>query len=252
MVALGTRNFGKQAYLARETFLTPMEWETTYGTLGIVVNRGKGQVLAVEKRPDLPWSPIDRTPARDEFNGDKLTLEWNQLRSPKEEWYELSDGELTMDVRPESPSQLVNPSLLAQRIRDIYFETSSRVDFNSRAKNEEAGVILYRDSKHFVTFAKRGKELVVSRKSGDELEQIAAVASPKGDVVLYVKSDGKDLSFQYSEVDGDMIDMNISTPLSLIGNNTGGQFNGPMVGIYTTSNGEKSRGEATFKWFEYK
>ncbi len=251
MVALGVRNYDGQSYLARETFLTPMKWEKYYGGLSMVVNPGVGRVLEADKRPNLPWSPVPVDPTRDEFEGDELALKWNMLRSPLEKWYELKDGELTLDVRPQSASEFVNPSLLAQRIQSIAFTTSTRLDFKSRKENEQAGIILYRDSKSYCTFTKRGDKLVVSLKLDDVMEELAVVEAPKGEVILTVKADDKTLSFFYGKVDEPLERIDVTTPLKVIGSRHGGQFNGPMVGVYATSNGEKSRAKATFKWFDY-
>ena len=251
MVALGTRNFDGKSYLARETFLTPMEWESFEGTLGIVVNRGHGKVLERQNRPNLPWSPVAKTPARDEFSGTKLALQWNLLRSPMEKWYDIKDGKVALNLRPQTASEFANPSLCAQRIKDIVFTIATRMDFNTKKNNEEAGLILYRDSKHHVTFTKKGNKLVLMLKEGDTPKVLAEVDAPKGELVLQAKADGENLSFFYGAVDQPLKKMDATTPLMAIGNQRENQFNGPMVGIYATSNGQKSRSKVAFDWFDH-
>ncbi len=251
MVALGTRNYGGHTYLARETFLTPMKWEYIYGQLSMVVNPGVGRVLEADKRPNLPWSPVPAVPIRDEFDGEELALKWNMLRSPLEKWYTLDKGELTLNLRPQTASEFVNPSLLAQRIQSINFTASTRMELKSKKDNEQAGIVLYRGTTSYATFAKRGDKIVVLVKMGDEIEEIASVDAPKGEVILTVKADNETLSFFYGEPDEPLTRIDATAPLRVISSGKGGQFNGPMVGVYATSNGEKSRAKATFKWFDY-
>ncbi len=250
MVALGTRNFDGQGYLARETFLVPMKWEYIYGQLGIAVNPGVGQILTRDKRPNLPWSPIAPKPARDEFDKPELNLEWNMLRSPSEQWYTLANSKLTLQVRPQHVREFTNPSLLAQRIRDIRFKASTRMTFKSQKQNEEAGLVLYRDTEDYVTLTRKGNTVVLTSMILGKQETVATQTVKSADLRLYVKADGKNLHFAYQEADGKINEIPVAVPLTAIGDTHGGQFNGPMIGVYASSNGEKSRNKATFEWFE--
>ena len=72
-VMLGKRFIDGYTLLARETFLTPVKFEGQRP----VFNPGIGIIQPEQKRPDLPWSPFPKKPAKDEFNADKLDLEWN-------------------------------------------------------------------------------------------------------------------------------------------------------------------------------
>lgn len=251
MVALAVRNFDGESYLARETFLVPMDFEKTYDQMTIIVNKGYGKILEEQKRPNLPWTPVAKDPQRDEFNNDKLALKWNMLRSPNTQWYELKDGLLTMDVRPEQASKFVNPSLLAQRLRDRFFTLSTKMTFNSKAENEEAGLILYRSSEDYILFTKVGKDIVLTAHERGEVKEIFRTKAPAKELVLTAKCDGRNISFEYESQDTELSQIETTLPLLIIGEGRGGQFNGPMVGIYASSNGKNSKSKAIFDWVEY-
>ncbi len=249
MVALATRNFDGFTYLARETFLVPMEWEDTYGRLGMVVNRGVGKVLEVDKRPDLPWTPVKRDPIRDEFDASEMALKWNMLRSPTEKWYSLADGKLTMNVRPEAANKFVNPSLWAQRIQHLHFTASTRMNFNTRKSNEEAGIIVYRESQNYLTFTKKGDQLVILLQKGGKSEVLYTTKAPKGELILSLTGDGENISFKYATPNAEWKYIDVTTSLKVIGR---GQFNGPMIGVYASSNDKPSKSKVEFDWFDFR
>ena len=250
MVALGVRNFDGESYLSRETFLVPMDFEITYGSPTIVVNKGKGMIEAEHPRPNLPWTPIPAILEVDEFNGDKLDLMWNMLRSPKEKWYNLEDGELKLNVRPATVKDKANPSLLAQRLRDRYFELNTTMKFESDSNtNDAAGIVMYRSSKDHITLLKKGNEIILESTSHGEVRKVASAECASEKVELMVKSDGKNLTFSFKPEGQAKYTFSDTLPLIIIGENAGGQFNGPMVGVYATSFGESSENVATFTSF---
>ncbi len=252
MVALGTRDFeNKKSYLARETFLVPMDFEYTYGQLGIIVNKGEGKVLERDIRPNLPWTPVKKQPSRDEFKDEKLALKWNMLRSPQSPWYNLEDEALVLDLRPQTVNEFTNPSLLAQRLRNTVFDASTRMEFKSKKDNEAAGLVFYRETVGHITLMKQGKDLVLKVRNGDEEQELERVDDVPSELVLYASCDGEDITFSYGAPDATPKVLATKVPLLVVGNCRGGQFNGPMLGVYATSNGKSSKTKATFEWFDY-
>ncbi len=252
MVALGTRDFeNKKSYLARETFLVPMDFEYTYGQLGIIVNKGEGKVLERDIRPNLPWTPVKKQPSRDEFKDEKLALKWNMLRSPQSPWYNLEDEALVLDLRPQTVNEFTNPSLLAQRLRNTVFDASTRMEFKSKKDNEAAGLVFYRETVGHITLMKQGKDLVLKVRNGDEEQELERVDGVPSELVLYASCDGEDITFSYGAPDATPKVLATKVPLLVVGNCRGGQFNGPMLGVYATSNGKSSKTKATFEWFDY-
>ncbi len=252
MVALGTRDFeNKKSYLARETFLVPMGFETTYDQLGIIVNKGEGKILEREVRPNLPWTPVKKQPSRDEFKDETLALKWNMLRSPQTSWYELKDEALVLDIMPQTINEFSNPSLLAQRLRNTVFTASTRLNFKSNKSNEAAGMVFYRETLCHITLMKQGKDLVLKVRHDEEEQELERIANVPSDLVLYASCDGEDISFSYGAPDQTPKSLTTKVPLLVVGNSRENQFNGPMLGVYATSDGKSSKAKASFEWFDY-
>ncbi|MFR9496748.1 MAG: glycoside hydrolase family 43 protein [Rikenellaceae bacterium] len=255
MVALGRRHLNGYVYLSRETFLAPMEINTEhtpYGEVLFTVNKGKGVVPEVAERPDLPWTPYAKAPIRDNFDGEELDAEWNFLRKNGKDWYELKDGALTVDLRPEIATNYVTPSLIAKRISHHVFRASSRMSFKTKKSNEQAGLVLYRCSKGYITALKDNESIVItSVTKGYVTEEICRVPCSADEIILAMESDGFNVTFEWAEPDQPFQKIDASVPLSIIADDHNGGFNGPMVGVYATSNGEKSRNSVTFEWFDY-
>ena len=255
LVALGKRKINGWTYLARETFLSPIRLEKdgqlkrNPETIDIIVNPGEGKMPVVAQRPDLPWTPVKATPIRDNFDGDKLDLQWNFLRTPMTQWYTLEEGEIELALRPETCSELKNPSLIAKRIKSNVFEASTRIDFSTRKANEEAGIVLYRNDTHYMSYTIKGKELVVKHRLQGK-DTVKSFELPDDVEILSIKSDGTNVTCYYGETVGEMKRLDVSVSLQFLADEFADRFNGSMVGIYATSNGEKSKAKAEFEWFD--
>lgn len=253
-VSLAKRRFDGYSYLARETFLTPVEFQKLEGVKWEtpVFNSGKGVIPEVCKRPNLPWSPIEKQPIRDEFNTDKLALEWNFLRTPMTKWYDLKDDKLQINLRAEVADSLVNPSLIAKRIEHIAFTVTAKMGFSSRKSNEQAGLIIYRVSNGHVQLVKEKDDIVIYATCKSDKKELTRKPYKASEVVFQIVSDGKDMRFYFGNSDKKLSDLNVSLPLSIISDEkVNGGFNGPYVGMYATSNGKSSKNKASFEWFDY-
>lgn len=252
MVALGKRNFDGYCYLSRETFLTPMKFETLNGSLSAIVNDGEGRLMPRQVRPDLPWTPVKSSTVRDNFSGDKLALEWNFLRTPLTQWYNVKNGVLTMNLRPEVADSLENPSLIAKRMEDRKYSISTRMKFRSRKLNEQAGLIIYRASVSNIKFLRRGDNVVIMTTRKGVSSEMESMPCEKGEkLILKAYSDGIKVFFSYGTNENNMKRMSVAVPLSIISGQEYERYNGPYIGMYATSNREKSDAKASFDWFDY-
>ncbi|MBN2008861.1 glycoside hydrolase family 43 protein [candidate division KSB1 bacterium] len=246
-VMLGKRRVDGYSLLARETFLTPVTFEEQTP----VFNPGVGKVLLEQQRPDLPWSPVEKPPARDEFDKGKLALEWNFLRTPYERWYQLENDRLIFQCRPEVLDSLVNPSLIARRIEHHKFTATLKMNFSSDQKNEQAGMVLYRRSTCHYQFLKQGDELVIIKTvRGDKTEQ-ARVPCTFDDVILQARANGLDVNFYYGQTEENLEPVGDTQNMSVISFEVAEGFNGPYIGMYATSQGANSDAQVSFDWFEY-
>ncbi len=256
-VMLAKRNVDGFVTLARETFLAEVAMTTQESGITPIYNPGKGLLLEEQLRPDLPWSPVSKIQIRDEFENEALGLEWNFLRSPKFEWYTINNGTLEIQLRPETVSELVNPSYIAQRTRHHNYTATTKVTFNAKQANEQAGLTIYRRHGNNYQLLKTKDEIILvkvfqKRNKGDfEPERIASVPFKGKEVVLGASIEGINVRFLYGKNEYDLKPIGGPQDYSIVSDEVAQKFNGVYVGMYATSNGSLSKNQALFDWFEY-
>jgi xylan 1,4-beta-xylosidase len=253
MVLLGMRPYGGYYYnLGRETFLVPVRWEDGWP----IVSPGSGRVEFVYPAPSLPEQRWPSAPACDNFDSHSLAPCWNLLRSPRGDWYSLSErpGYLSLRLRPQRLAELTNPSYVGRRQQHINFAATSALEFTPRTDRECAGLVLLQNNNFHIRFVvtQRTESVVrlVKRAHGSE-ETLAEQPVQAGRVYLKIEAHGQEYSFYVARepdkwqpvterVDGRIL----STPVA-------GGFVGTCIGMYASSNGEPSANRADFDWFEY-
>lgn len=250
-VTLGKRKKEGYSLLARETFLTPVKFEKQDNFLTPVFNPGIGHLSESQKRPNLPWTPVKPIPKRDEFSGDKLALPWNFIRTPFTKWHNLTNDKLCIALRPEVLDSLVNPSYIGKRIQHHQFEASTSFKFSSKKENEQAGLVLYRNSKNHIQLVKQKNELILIATKRGVRKEIKRVPFNEKNVFVKVEGDNIRATFSYGISNNSYTVLAKDVDLTMIADEVALGFNGPYVGMYATSNGKKSKKTAEFNWFEY-
>lgn len=260
IVYLGKRpNDGIRFMLGRETFISPVDWSETWPIVNSDRTIGKSELI---QKKDLSLKPSKNTvnDFRDDFSESKLNLHWTFKRTPRSEWWSLSDkkGRLRLKTRPDKISETTNPSYLGKRLAHFNFLTSTELEFNPESSNEEAGLVIERDINYHVKFVvtkfkgKRVLNLVL--RNGPETQDvlIAKTLIKQGPIQLRVIGDGFLYRFSYSTNGKDWVE--IKNTIDCRDNNfyKGGRWTGSFVGVYTSSNGESSDNYADFDWFDYR
>ena len=251
-VMLGKRKKEEFSLLARETFLTPVKFENEEGYPIPVFNPGVGHLLMEQKRPNLPWTPFKKVAARDEFDTKDLALEWNFLRTPYTKWYAIEKGALNLQLRPEILDSLVNPSYIARRIQHHKFEASTHLLFDAKNAKEQAGIAVYRNSTNHIQLVKEKNDLVLFATKKGKRQEMARVPFKGKEVFLKIEGDNIRSTFSYGTSESNYTTIGGVQDLTIVSDEVAGGFSGPYVGMYATSNGEKTKGIASFNWFEYK
>ncbi len=250
-VVLGVRDSTGFNQLGRETFLTKVEWQGNVP----VFNPGIGRVLMKDRRPSLPWTPLEHHQTKDDFDQPKLKINWNFLRTPFKRVYSLTEklGYLTLSLQPETIKEWTNPALIARRIQHTHFEASIKLSFHPHQKNEVSGLIAMQNDVGQFRMEK-GQDSIrlykVSKIDGEKLIQAVAY-SPE---IVYFKIVGKGLyiQFYFGSSESEYKPLSGFQDATIISSNKAGGFIGPFIGIYASSNGQKSSSKAYFDWFEYK
>jgi xylan 1,4-beta-xylosidase len=225
--------------LGRETFLTPVGWADGWPVIP--------GVHATEERPDLPEHRWPAEPVCDTFDEPELRPHWNQLRTPRERFWDLTPGGLRLRLRPETLTERACPSLIARRQQHAHFAAYTALDFTPASGNECAGlVLLQNDAFQLRCEISLGTARLIRRAGGtDELLAERPIAG--GRVRIGVEAHDQEYQFR---LDGEAF----GAPADgrVLSHEPTGAFTGAYLGMYASSNGEPSVTTADFAYFEYR
>jgi len=259
MVCLGIRpQGGRFHHIGRETFLAPVTWNDD----GWPVVNGNGTLELTLPAPKLPQHPFEEPPARDDFDSDKLALQWNFLRNPYDGDYSLTArrGYLRLNGSAVTFNDQDSPAFVGRRQTDFNCVASTQLEFDPNSENEEAGLVARAfDRFHYeigITF-KNGKRQAFFRKivRGEITDPVKYVYVQPGPVILSIKATplSYEFSCQSSIGDREVLGTALTKDLSVenIGFERGMCFTGVYFGMYATGNGKRNTSPADFDWFEY-
>lgn len=253
MFMLAMRPYGGYFYnLGRETFLAPVRWEDGWP----IVSPGTGKVELSYPVPNLPETTWPQPPARDDFEASTLALQWNFLRTPREEFHSLSarPGHLRLRLRPQQLSEPANPSFVGRRQQHIHFQAQCAMEFTPRSENECAGMVLLQNNDfHFrfvITQAAEPVIRLIERSHGKET-LLAEQPVPAGKLYLKVEAHEQAYSFYVADKPDEWQTVMEDVNGSLLSTPVAGGFVGAYIAMYASSNGQASTNHADFDWFEY-
>jgi xylan 1,4-beta-xylosidase len=254
MVLLAMRPYDGYFYnLGRETFLTPVKWEEGWP----IVSPGNGRVLNEYQSPNLPEHRWLTIPACDHFEDFELAIHWNFLRTPREEFWSLSErpGYLRLYLRPEQLSELANPSFIGRRQQHIDFTVRTAFEFNPKTLTESAGIVLIQNNDfHFRLVCTQGANQrivkLIERYKGKETVLGSCSVKP-GRLYMKVEAKGQSYSFYVTTEVECWIPVAERVDGRLLSTVLAGGFVGTYIGLYGSSNGTSSDNFVDFDWFEY-
>lgn len=253
LVLLAMRPYGGYFYnLGRETFLVPARWEDDW----LIVSPGTGRVEFEYPVPNLPEHSRAASTSRDDFDGSALAPQWNFLRTPRGDFYSLTErsGFLRLRLRPQHLAERSNPSFVGRRQQHIHFMVETAMEFFPRSSDECAGLVLRQNDDFHFRFVVTGENshpmIQLIRRSQGQDQLLASQPVRAGPCTLRVMAHEQSYNFYYStddtwqtlieHVDGRIL----STPVA-------GGFVGAFIGMYASSNGHPSTNFADFDWFDY-
>lgn len=267
MVALGMRGVpGHCCNLGRETFLVPVRWDAGAWP---VVNPGVGRVQPVERRPDLPYFDPPQPPACDHFDGRRLGLEWNFLRTPRTPFWSLDrrPGHLRLALKKDTLAERTNPAFVGRRVQHQSWSARTKLDLRTRTDGEAAGLVVRNGDQNL--------RLLKARRNGREVVQLHATARGKDSLLgeapapagpLFLKVDCRretTCRFFFANEAERWLPIGGEAPADgrvdgrvdgrILGHgNPGAAFTGSYVGMYATSHGKGSTNVADFDFLEYR
>jgi alpha-N-arabinofuranosidase len=254
LVVLASRPYGGYyRNLGRETFLTPVRWEGEWP----VVSPGTGKVEFSYPVPDLPESNGLPLLTCDHFDEPVLDLRWDCLRTPREQWWSLTDrpGYLRLFLRPETISKRENPSFIGRRQQHQSFLAQTVLEFVPEKEHEEAGLVCFQNDQNHYRLVRTKHDscqvIKLFKCEGGSESTLAEVGVTAPRIYLQVIGRGQDYHFYYGEHSNDLQLLHGPVDGRLLSTDRAGGFVGAYIGLYASSNGASSNNHADFDWFEY-
>ena len=253
MVAHAFRPLKNHQILGRETFLAPVRWDKNAWP---VVN-GDGTISFSMEASSLPSAVVPQTTAQHEqFNEDKLGMEWNYLNNPIEFNYSLSKrkGYFQLMGSDSTLNQLPGVTFAGRRQQHFDFIATTQLDFDPKREGEEAGITLFKDvSYHYdisVKYTGGQRKLLLSYHLGRILHKEKEVVLKDGPVQLRITGTQEYYVFEFSQ-DNHSYQKVGEVDTQFLSAEVAGGFTGVYIGLYATGNGRPSRTPADFDWFSY-
>jgi len=247
-IFLATRPYDDDYYnTGRETFLLPLEWKDGWPSfIG-----GREPVPYAVKKPNLPAQPAPAIPThgnfsvREEFDGRTLAPYWMMLRTPREQWWTLGGGALTLRARPDDVAGKGQPSFVGRRQQHLKASFTTAMTFTPARAGDRAGLVAFQSENFFyaltVTLADGKPVVQVERRNGASDTPTVIATKPLGaragaPVYLKIDADGPRYDFSFAtqrnqwkpvleNADGKML----STKGA---GGAGANFTGVVVGMY--------------------
>jgi alpha-N-arabinofuranosidase len=148
-----------------------------------------------------------------------------------------------------------SPAFVGRRQTQFICNASTRLEFNPRGDNEEAGLVVRGNENNHYEIGitqRQGVRRVFLRKvlDGKTVSAIDQEVAGSGAVVLSVQASPSFYEFFYKAATGISKSMGKALTIDLSSERIGG-FTGVYIGMYATGNGQKNKNPADFDWFEY-
>lgn len=195
--------------IGRETFLLPVTWKE-----GWPVILPKGETIPFASRvPKLPAQTPGPVPTTgdfgyvDEFDGDRLAMQWVGVRTPKRPFYHLEAGDLVLDRGTPIGDLSGVPAFVGRRQQHHVATVSTTVRFDPGEDGERGGLAAMQSDRNYLFFGVTriaGKPVVALYTADQGQERLVASApiSPGKPVTLTIRADGGTMAFDYEGAAG--------------------------------------------------
>ena len=262
MVLLGIRNeINRSSNMGRETFIAPLSWEREpfewkeNKDLWPVVSPISGKIEKVNKVIFENSVQENSNNFRDDFNAKNLNLKWNFRRIPLEDIYSLSKraGYLRMYCNQNIIKERSRAALMGFKQKETDFEYFINMNFNPEKDKAEAGISIFQKDDNYINFTVfKNEEKIFIKTYAYQNNKIISIseqeiADYKGKIKLKILSEEGEYKFFFStrgfryrlftKIKNDIV--------KSVG------YTGAHIGLYATSNGDKSNDYADFDYIDY-
>jgi xylan 1,4-beta-xylosidase len=241
------------AHLGRETFLAPVQWDDA----GWPHVGQHGRLSVVMESPSLAQVSWEPQRERDDFDGPQLGVAWNFLGTPATNVWSLTDRSGALRLLGNEARLDDGPPVAFVGRRQEHFacEVATRIDFEPAADGEEAGLTVWTNPSHhydlFVTHQEGQRRVIVRRRIGSIVADMAWVSIEPGPVTLMVQAEPGHYTLGVSGKSGDQ-QILATGETRYLAPEVAGPFTGVFFALYTTGNGAAASAYAYFEWFDYR
>ncbi|PZX61819.1 glycoside hydrolase family 43 protein [Hydrotalea sandarakina] len=262
-VFLGCRPYENDFYnTGRETFMAPVKWED--GWPYITQNND-----LVQYQYSISTNSY-RFPHQQPYNGNfcftdsfltqKLNDSWQYLRTPKHQWFQISNKGISMQLQPITCSEPLNPSFLGWRQTHLYGYASTQLNFTPTNSNEKAGLIVFQNEHAFYYLCQsvnKNKEPVIQLYRGDtstlnnNMQLITERKIPLNhSLQLKINANGATYDFYYALQPNHWQLLQQGVDAKPLSTQVAGGFVGCVYALYATSLKQATSNRANFRWFK--
>jgi beta-xylosidase len=252
-------HFQDRGAYGRIVHLQPMYWENEWPVMGVNKDEnGIGEPVLTHRKPKtMTRSAILVPETTDDFNQERLGLQWQWQANPKKTWYSLNEntGSIRLYAAPipqgTSGTLFDAPNLLMQKFSAPTFEATTKCSVKILNEDERMGLMVFGEEYAFLSIYKTTQGLRLGQfigKLSDQIrveEEIVGIDLENQPVYLRVCVEAEAVcTFSYS-ING--------TEFLLIGDKfqaQPGRWVGAKVGIFSSSaKPERLAGFADFEFF---
>ncbi len=242
----------------RIVHLNKVEWVDGWPMMGEDLNNdGIGEPLTAYKMPDVGKKyPVKIPQTTDEFNNEKLGLQWQWHANPKENWSSLSkiNGSIRLNaiqnITKEANLWYV-PNLLLQKFPAPEFMATTKVTFEGDLLGDKCGLVVMGSTWTALSIIKREDGLKLEMIQGDNnkcdgISQVAESIDLEDNTVYLRVKIGEDYlgKYEYS------LDNKTFSDIGAGFRAKEGVWIGAKVGLFCVNpNMTQSEGFADFDWF---
>jgi len=248
-------HFQDRGAYGRVTHLQPLRWVDDWPIIGQDSDGdGIGEPVTVWRKPDVGQiHPMAIPQTSDEFDSDRLGLQWQWHANPRPEWMSLTvrPGKLRLYAVHVPQGDLWQaPNLLLQKLPAPAFTVTTHLTFSPELNGEQAGLVMMGLDYACAALVKQERGLRLAQYVRPEIgapQEIAGIDWPVESAYLRVTvREGAVCRFSFSQ-DGETF-----KPIGQEFQAREGRWIGAKVGLFCVNpSREPCQGWADFDWFRF-
>jgi xylan 1,4-beta-xylosidase len=236
---LATRPYGPGLYnIGRETFLLPVNWANDWP---MILEPGT-RIPFVAPKPKLPEQPRPARPTSgdfsyvEEFDGDKLSLAWIGIRTPRRPVYSLQRGALVLHPSVALGDVKGAPAFIGRRQQHHIATVSTTLTYKPEKDGERAGLAAIQNDDAWLFFGVTridGQPVIAlfARQNSGSEALIASTPFIDDSATLTVTIDGGTAAFAYG-AGGKSETLKSGFDVTFLSTRKAGGFVGTVIGPY--------------------